>query len=126
MNNIAIKLEQINIDKDTKEEINKFAKTYRMKVTYYYGCISKFDKSNVHTITQHKIIFSKYMDMIYWCYIMMNIIKIIIYILYQTKKNHLQYFLAAFVTPFFKANSHNLFLNLISSVIIFIDTTLSV
>ena len=31
-----------------------------MKVTYYYGYISKFDKLNVHTISPHKIIFSKY------------------------------------------------------------------
>lgn len=32
VNNIAIKLQQINFDKDTKEELNKFAKTYRMEV----------------------------------------------------------------------------------------------
>ena len=31
-----------------------------MEVMYYYGYISKFDKLNVHTISQHKIIFSKY------------------------------------------------------------------
>ena len=31
-----------------------------MKVTYYYGYISKFDKLNVHTTSPHKIIFSKY------------------------------------------------------------------
>ena len=60
VNNIAIRLEQINFDKDTKEELNKFAKTYRMKVEYYYGYISIFDKLNVHTISPHKIIFSKY------------------------------------------------------------------
>lgn len=60
MNNIAIKREKINFDKDTKEELNKFAKTYRMKVTYYYGYISKSDKLNVHTISPRKIIFSKY------------------------------------------------------------------
>ena len=60
INHIAIKLEQINFDKDTKKMLNKFAKTYRMKVTYYYGYISKFDKLNVHTISPHKIIFSKY------------------------------------------------------------------
>lgn len=47
VNNIAIKLEQIYFDKDTKEELNKFAKTYRMDVTYYYEYISKFDKLNV-------------------------------------------------------------------------------
>jgi len=58
--NIAIRLVQINFDKDTKEELNKFAKTYRMKVEYYYGYISKFDKLNVHTISPHKIVFSKY------------------------------------------------------------------
>ena len=46
VNNIAIKLEKINFDKDTKEELNKFAKTYRMEVEYYYGYISKFDKLN--------------------------------------------------------------------------------
>ena len=60
VNNILIKLEQINFDKDTKEEINKFAKTYRMEVKYYYGYILKFEKLNVHTISPHKIVFSKY------------------------------------------------------------------
>lgn len=39
VNSIAIKLEEINFDKDTKEELNKFAETYRMEVTYYYGYI---------------------------------------------------------------------------------------
>jgi len=60
VNDIAIRLKEINFDKDTKDELNKFAKTYRMKVTYYYGSISKFDKLNVHTISPHKIIFTKY------------------------------------------------------------------
>ena len=60
MNNIAIKLEKTNFDKDTIEELNKFAKTYKMEVMYYYGYISKFDKLNVHAISPHKIIFSKY------------------------------------------------------------------
>ena len=60
MNKIAIKLVQINFDKATKEELHKFAKTNRMKVTYYYGYISKFEKLNIHTISPHKIIFSKY------------------------------------------------------------------
>ena len=31
-----------------------------MKVTYYYGYISKSNKLNVYTISPHKIIFSKY------------------------------------------------------------------
>ena len=60
VNDIAIRLKEINFYKDTKDELNKFAKTYRMKVTYYYGYISKFEKLNVHTISPHKIIFSKY------------------------------------------------------------------
>ena len=60
MNNIAIKLVQINFDKETKEELNKFAKTYRMEVTYYYDYNSKIDKLNVYTINPYKIIFSKY------------------------------------------------------------------
>ena len=60
VNNIAIKREKINFDKDTTEELNMFAKTYRMEVKYYYGYISKFDKLKVHTITPHRIIFSKY------------------------------------------------------------------
>lgn len=58
--NISIKLVQINFDKDTKDELNKFAKTYRMEVQYYYGYISKSDKLTVHIINPHKIIFSKY------------------------------------------------------------------
>jgi len=37
VNNIVIKFKKIHFDKDTKEEVNKFAKTYRMAVTYYYG-----------------------------------------------------------------------------------------
>ena len=79
--NITIKLEQINFDKGTKEELNKFAKTYRMKVEYYYGYISKFDKLNVHTISPHKIVFTKYGYNLV-VHIMMSIMKIIIYILY--------------------------------------------
>ena len=59
VNNIAIVLEQISFDKDTKEDLNKFAKTYRMEVKYYYGYISKFAKLNVHAISPHKIVFSK-------------------------------------------------------------------
>ena len=57
MNNIAIKLEQINFDKDTKEKLNKFAETYRMKVESYYGYIVEFDKTNIYAINPHKIVF---------------------------------------------------------------------
>ena len=60
VNNIAIKLEKIHFDKDTIEELNKFAKTYRMKVTYYYGYIVEFKKTNVYAISPHKIVISKY------------------------------------------------------------------
>jgi len=60
VNNIAIKLEKIHFDKDTIEELNKFAKNYRMKVTYYYGYIVNFDKVNVYAISPHKIVFTKY------------------------------------------------------------------
>ena len=60
VNNTAIRLEQIKFDRDTKEELNKFAKTYRMKVTYYYGYIVEFDKVNVNAISPHKIVFTKY------------------------------------------------------------------
>ena len=41
VNKIAIKLEKIHFDKDTIEELSKFAKTYRMEVKYYYGYIQK-------------------------------------------------------------------------------------
>ena len=60
MNNIAIKLEKIHFDKDTIEELNKFANIYRMKVTYYYGYIVNFEKVNVYAISPHKIVFKKY------------------------------------------------------------------
>ena len=44
VNNIVIKLEKIHFDKDTIEELNRFAKNYKMKVAYYYGYIVEFDK----------------------------------------------------------------------------------
>ena len=60
VNNIAVKLEKIRFNKDTTEELNKFAKTYKMKVTYYYGYIVEFKKTNVYAISPHKIVFTKY------------------------------------------------------------------
>ena len=60
MNNVAIKREKINFDKDTIEELNRYAKNYKMKVTYYYGYIVEFDKVNIHAISPHKIVFTKY------------------------------------------------------------------
>ena len=60
MNNITIKFEKINFDKDTKKELNKFAKNYRMEVKYYYGYIVELKKTNVYAISPHKIVFTKY------------------------------------------------------------------
>ena len=37
VNNIVIKLDAIYFNKDTIEELNKFAKNYKIKVMYYYG-----------------------------------------------------------------------------------------
>ena len=51
-------MDKIHFEKNTKEELTRFVKTYRMKVKYYYGYISKFDKLNVHTISPHKIVFN--------------------------------------------------------------------
>ena len=53
VNNIAIKLEKINFDKDTIEELNKFAKNYRMEVTYYYGYIVEFKKYGYNLLVLH-------------------------------------------------------------------------
>ena len=60
MSNIAINLEKIHFDKDTIEELNKFAKNYKIKVMYYYGYIVEFDKVNIQAISPHKIVFTKY------------------------------------------------------------------
>ena len=60
VNNITIKLEKTHFNKDTIEEVNKFAKTYKMKVTYYYGYIVELKKTNVYAISPHKIVFTKY------------------------------------------------------------------
>ena len=55
-----------------------------MKVKYYYGYISKFDKLNAQTISPHKIVFSKMM-FVYWYYIMMNIMKMMMYSMQMEK-----------------------------------------
>ena len=57
VNNIPIKLEKIHFDKDTIEELNKFAKNYRIKTEYYYGYIVGFEKTNIYAISPHKIVF---------------------------------------------------------------------
>ena len=61
MNNIGkFSIERMVFNNDTKEALNKMAKRSRIKVEYYDGFIVMFDKLNVHTISPHKIIFSKY------------------------------------------------------------------
>ena len=60
VNNIAIKLEKIDFDKETIEELNKFAKNYKIKVMCYYGYIVEFDKTNIYALGPHKIVFTKY------------------------------------------------------------------
>ena len=60
VNDIAVRLDKIHFDEDTMNELNKFVQTYRMGITYYCGYIVEFDKVNVHAISPHKIIFSKY------------------------------------------------------------------
>ena len=54
--NTIIKLNKIHFNADTIEELNKFAKTNRIEITYYYGYIVDFDKANIHAISPHKII----------------------------------------------------------------------
>ena len=54
--NTIIKLNKIHFNADTIEELNKFAKTNRIELTYYYGYIVDFDKANIHAISPHKII----------------------------------------------------------------------
>ena len=89
VSNTAIKLEKIHFDKDTIEELNRFAKNYKMKVTYYYGYIVEFDKVNVYAISPHKIVFTKYgYNLLVLRYVIIMQMKI--YSLYQKKKTHLQ------------------------------------
>ena len=57
--NIGIKFEKLHFNEDTINSFNKFAKSYRFKITYIYGYIVKFDKANIHAISPHKILFSK-------------------------------------------------------------------
>ena len=57
--NIDIKFEKLLFNEDTINSLNKFAKSYRFKITYFYGYLVKFDKANIHAISPHKILFSK-------------------------------------------------------------------
>ena len=49
-------------DNEVKESLKKTFKSSGIKVLYYDGYIMKFDKSNIHSITLHRIVFSKNSD----------------------------------------------------------------
>ena len=49
----------MHFNEDTIDSLNKFAKSYRFKITYFYGYLVKFDKANIYAISPHKILFSK-------------------------------------------------------------------
>ena len=53
-------VERLLFDNEVKESLNKTFKSSGIKVSYYDGYIVKFDKSNIHSITPHRIVFSKY------------------------------------------------------------------
>ena len=52
-------VERLLFDNEVKESLNKTFKCSGIKVSYYDGYIVKFDKSNIHSITPHRILFSK-------------------------------------------------------------------
>ena len=54
-----ILVERLLFDNEVKESLNKMAKHSGIKIEYYNGYILRFDKSNIHSITPHRIAFSK-------------------------------------------------------------------
>ena len=54
-----ILVERLLFDNEVKESLNKTFKCSGIKVSYYDGYIVRFDKSNIHSITPHRIVFSK-------------------------------------------------------------------
>ena len=52
-------VERLLFDNEVKESLNKTFKSSGIKVSYHDGYIVKFDKSNIHSITSHRIVFSK-------------------------------------------------------------------
>lgn len=52
-------VERLLFDNEVKESLNKTFKSSGIKVSYYDGYILRFDKSNIHSITPHRIVFSK-------------------------------------------------------------------
>lgn len=55
-------VERLLFDNEVKESLNQLFKNSGIKITYYDGYIVDFDKSNIHSITPHRIIFSKNSD----------------------------------------------------------------
>ena len=52
-------VERLLFDSEVKESLNKYFKNSGIKVSYYDGYIVTFEKSNVYSITPHRIVFSK-------------------------------------------------------------------
>ena len=52
-------VERLLFDNEVKESLNKMAKHSGIKIKYYNGYILRFDKSNIHSITPHRIVFVK-------------------------------------------------------------------
>ena len=53
-----IRYEKLKISDEIKEKINLLTRTANIEVTYYNGYITKFEKSNVESISPHKILLS--------------------------------------------------------------------
>lgn len=53
-----IRYEKLEISDEIKEKINSLTRTANIEVTYYNGYITKFKKSNVESISPHKILLS--------------------------------------------------------------------
>lgn len=52
-------VERLLFDNDVKESLNNSFKRSGIKVSYYDGYILGFEKTNVYSITPHRIVFSK-------------------------------------------------------------------
>ena len=49
-------MDTVHFNKDTIDSLNRFAKNYRINITYFYGYLVKFDKANIYAINPHKIL----------------------------------------------------------------------
>ena len=52
-------VERLLFDNDVKESLNNTFKRSGIMVSYYDGYIIRFDKTNVYSITPHRIVFSR-------------------------------------------------------------------